>query len=425
MKKILLTTIATTLIATSFTTMAKAKDGFSGNTNIWAWTINVPPLKQAAKIFMKAHPNAHIKITNLGHTALLQKLSAGLMARGKGLPDATLLQDNHFDSFVRIYPRSFVNVGKMGYDKLANLFPTYKANAYKYKSHMYGFPFDGGPAVIFYRRSTFAKAGVKPSQIKTWEDYLKYGKIIKAKTGKFMFGGNDDDTVYRLMIGQYGKGYFDAKGNIDMNSPRSIKALKLIKRMQQAGIIHHRGTGWTPYMRDIASGTISALPQGIWLAGNIEMGAPKTKGDWGVMLLPKNGDGDVAAATQGGSGFLMFQKSKNKQLTYNFLKYYTTTVEAQTLAFKGGLFPSLLKMQKTNVFKESLPFFKGQKIWLVGAKALKIIKTTNFTEDYYYANLESNKLFTGVIFDNKDLLKRLDQTAQTIKARTGRKVNKY
>ncbi len=427
MKKILLTTIATTLIATSIGSVAQAKanDGYSGNINIWAWTINVPPLKTAAKVFMKAHPKAHIKITTVGYDALLEKISAGLMSHGKGLADATLMEDNHFDSYVKIYPNSFVNVGKMGFDKLEKLFPPYKTSTYKYKSHMYGFPFDSGPAVIFYRRSTFAKAGVKPSQIKTWEDYIKYGKIIKAKTGKYMFGGNADDTVYRIMLGQYGKSYYDSKGNIDIKSPYSIKALKLIKRMQKAGILHHRSDGHSPYMRDIATGTVSAMPQGIWLAGNIQANAPKTKGDWGVFPLPVNGDGDVAATSQGGSGFVMFKSSKHKLLTYNFLKFYTTNTQNQLVAFKDGLFPSLLAIKDTKEIAKPVPFFHNQKIWLMGAKSLPLIKGKKVTEDYAYAVTEMHNLYSGVIYNNEDLMKRLERASKAIKARTGRKINQY
>ncbi len=428
MKKILLTTIATTLIATTIggVAQAKANDGYSGNTNIWAWNANIPPLKAAAKLFMKAHPNAHVKITLVGHEALLEKLSVGLIAHGKGLPDATLIPDDHLASFVHIYPSSFVNVGKMGMDKLANLFPKYKVGNVTYKSHMYGFPLDGGPAMVFYRRSIFAKAGVKPSQIKTWDDFFKYGKIIKAKTGKYMLGGSEDDRFYRIMMAQYGKGYFDAKGNIDLRSPQSIHALKLIQKMGHEGILHHRAAGWTPYMRDISTSTIVAIPEGVWLVGSIMVNAPKTKGDWGVFPLPVNGDGDVAACNLGGASFIMFKKSRNKSLTYNFLKYYTTTTEAQLISFKkGGLFPTLQKVYKTKEFNASMPFFKGQNVWKEASKTVNTIKRLNYTSDYYYANMELHKLYTGIVFSDIDVVKRLEKTITSLKARTGRKVNQY
>ncbi len=426
MKKILLTTIATTLLASSFGGMAHASNGFSGSINIWAWNINLPPLQAAAKDFMKAHPQAHIKITQSGHDNIYQKISAGLVARGKGLPDASLIEDDHFDSFVKIYPSSFVNVGKMGMDKFINRFPNYKAKAFTYKSHMYGFPLDGGPAMVFYRRSAFAKAGVKPSQIKTWDDFLKYGKIIKAKTGKYMFGGNDDDGVYRIMVGQYGKGYYDNNGNIDLKSPVSVKVLQRLQNMAKAGILHYRASGWTPSVRDISSGTIVAIPSGVWLRGTIKLGAPKTKGDWGVFPLPVNGDGDVASAAHGGGGFVVFKYSKHQALTYNFLKYYTTTTKAQLGAFKVGLFPTLKTVYKTKEFNAGVPFFKGQKIYMEAAKAVHVVKPINYTEDYYYANIEVGKLLSGVIFTGKgNLIKRLDQAIHTLQARTGRKVNQY
>ncbi len=426
MKKILLTTVASTLIAMTIGGVAQARtsNGYSGSTNVWAWNINVPPLKAAAKAFMKTHPQAHIKITEVGREDLYKKLSTGLMSHGKGLPDATLIEDSNFDSFVKIYPRSFVNVGTMGYDKLANLFPNYKSNSFKYKSHMYGFPFDGGPAMVFYRRSVFAKAGVKPSQIKTWDDFLKYGKIIKAKTGKYMFSGSDN-AIYLVMLGQYGKSYFDTKGNIDLKSPASVKALKMLKKMNDAGILDHCSPGWDPYMRDIASGNLVAIPQGIWLEGNIETVAPKTKGDWGVFPLPINGDGDVSASAQGGSGFVMLNKSKNKTLTYNFLKYFTTAKQSQVTAFKGGLFPTLGKVYKTKEFNAGVPFFKNQHVWAEGAKVIKKIKPVHYTQDYFYGNAEVKKMYSGIMFAHADVMKRLDQATKALKARTGRKINQY
>ncbi len=425
MKKILLTTIASTLIATAFGGVANGK-ALSGNTTIWAWNINIPPLKSAAKEFMQAHPNTHIKISLVGGGDILEKLSIGLIAHGKGLPDALLMQDQHFNSFVGLYPRSFVNVGKMGMDKLANLFPVYKSNAFKYKSHMYGFPFDGGPVLVFYRRDVFAKAGVKPSQIKTWNDFLKYGKIIKAKTGKFMFGGNDDDSVYRIMMEQYGKRYYDKNGNIDLKSPRSIKVLKFLQKMNKAGILHHRAAGWNSFLRELTRGTVAAVPAGAWLEGNIETVAPKSKGKWGVMPLPVNGDGDVGSAAYGGSAFVMLQKSKNKALTYAFLKYFTTELHPQLVAFKEGLFPTLNKVYKTKEFNAGVPFFKGQKVWTEAAKAVKIIRPIDFTNDFHYAELEMGKLQSGVIFaDGGNLMKRLDQAAQALHSRTGRKINEY
>ncbi len=424
MKKILLTTIASTLLATTIGGVAHA-GAFSGTSTIWAWNINVPPLKAVAKSFMKLHPQAHIKIVARGHDDLYEKLSAGLVAHGKGLPDSTLMEDDHFDSFIKIYPSSFVDVGKMGFSKLANLFPAYKIQSASYKSRIYGLPFGIGPAMIFYRRSIFAKAGVKPSQIKTWDDFIKYGKIIKAKTGKYMFSGSDGDGIYRIMAGQYGKGYYDSKGNIDLKNPISVRAWKLIQKMANEGILHHSGAGWDTFMREIATGTIVAIPSGVWLEGNIEIGAPKTKGDWGVFPLPVNGDGDVASAFNGGTSFVMLKKSRNKALTYNFLKYFTTETQSQLVSFKAGLFPTLKKVYKTKEFNAGVPFFHNQKVWLEAAKASNSMKAVNFTEDYYYANLELSKLFSGVIFTGGDLMKRLDQSVHALQARTGRKVHQY
>ena len=398
--------------------------GLSGKINIWLWNINEPPVKSAAKSFMKKHPGTKINVVRVGHSTVRQKISPGLMSRGRGLPDISLMEDDFFDSFVGLYTSQFVNLSKMGFDKHKKDFPSYKWNSVSLKSGIYAFPFDGGPVIVFYRRSVFEKAGVDPKTINNWDDYIEAGKKIKEATGKYMLGASDDDGMYRNLMGQWGTGYFDSKGNIDMNSPKSIQSLSLLDKMNKAGILHKRSPGWDAWLRDLSSGTVVAVPAGAWLEGSIESVAPTTKGDWGVFKLPSN-SGQTKGASQGGSSFVMFKKSKNKKLAYAFMEYFTTNVKNQVTAFKGGLFPTFKPVYKTEEFNKGLDFFAGQKVWKLASETVDDIINVNRTKDYSYARDEGVKAFQSVLINGKGVKESLSTAVKSLKNRTGRKVNKY
>ena len=56
---------------------------------------------------------------------------------------------------------------------------------------MYAMPWDSGPVVMFYRRTSLNKRPAEPHEveelIQTFEDYYEAAKIIKEKTSVYMF----------------------------------------------------------------------------------------------------------------------------------------------------------------------------------------------------------------------------------------------
>lgn len=394
--------------------------------SVWAWNINVPVLNDAAKAYQKQNPDTKISVTDLGRLDVYTKLTTGFQAGGAGLPDISLIEDDRLQAYLGAFRSQFADLSAMGFDSdLNSKFPAYKKDAVSKDGKAYAFPFDSGPAMIFYRRDIFEAAGVDPASIKTWDDFLEAGKKVKASSGSSMFNiSSDDDGPFRVMMNQAGVYYFDQAGDIDFMNPTVISILTKLKEFNDNGIIYTGARGWDGFVQAITNENIVAIPAGGWLAGTIKGQVPDTAGKWAVMELPVS-EGMVAAANQGGSNLALLSSSDSLTSGYNYLKFFTTENSMQKLAFENGLFPSLLTISSEPSFQAADSFFSNETIWTMMSKTLTNIRKVNYTNDYPIAQEEILKAYAEVIFNGADPATELAASAQRLASRTGRKVKQY
>jgi lactose/L-arabinose transport system substrate-binding protein len=394
----------------------------SNELSVWAWNINVPVLEEAAKLFAKDHPGFKLKIQDIANNDMYPKLTTALQAGGQGLPDIVLIEDTHIQGFLNNFPNAFVNLSKKGFDKEADKFPEYKRALVTKDGAMYGFPFDGGPAGVFYRIDYFKKAGVDPNSIETWDDLIEAGKKIKEKTGvDFMtLDMNGDDPLYRLMLNQQGTFYFDKDGNIAFTSEESKRAMAMLKKLKDEGVAKNV-TGWDAWLSGVANGKVAVAISGSWMAGLIEQQAPNDKGKWGVFPLPAFEKGGIRAANYGGSSWTIPTASKNQDLAYEFLKFFSTSNEVQEIAMKHGLFPTLNTVYNSELFTAPDEYFSNQKIWELFANETKEIPAANYTENYAIAKDEAVKAQSEILISNKDIDKALADAKKRLENRLSTK----
>ncbi len=412
--------LAALLFSTSYGSLADEK-----NIDIWAWNINVPVLKKAAQEYEKQYPDVTVNILDIGRQDVYTKINVALQAKGKGLPDAFLVEDEYLAGFLANWPNAFADLSALGYDQYAGDFPQFKKAVTQIDGKFYAMPFDIGPVAVFYRPSYFKQSDVDPLSIETWDDYISAGKKINQATGAYMtITATDDDGFFRILMQQREVGYFDDKGNIDFNNPSVLESLTLIDDMEQQGILYTAGKGWDGFVQSITGSKIVAMPMGAWVAGTIESQAPDQSGDWRVMPLPKDHKGR-RAANIGGSNFAIPAVGDNVDLAYDFMEFFTTNIANQVEAFKGGLYPSYLPIYKEPSFKEGVAFFGDQPIWADIAKTVPDIPGATYTIDYAIAREEGNKTVAEAITSDKNPSTILSNTAKRIKNQTGRKINKY
>ncbi|MGA9290837.1 MAG: sugar ABC transporter substrate-binding protein [Anaerobacillus sp.] len=364
----------------------------SNKVTAWAWNINVPVLEEAAAKFKEENPDFELEVVEMGTDDVYSKLTTGLQAGGKGLPDIVLVEDDRVQGYMNAFPDAFVNVSDKGFDDMKDSFPSYKTELVSKDGAMYGFPFDGGPTGVFYRTDIFEEAGVNAEDIKTWDDYIEAGKTIKEKTDKAMIGLdlNGDDGLYRMMLNQQGTFYFDDEKNVALTSKESKKAMEVHQTLNEEGLVKET-VGWDAWISAMTSGDVATAPSGAWLYGSITQQGKDTSGKWGLIELPAFEEGGNRASNLGGSNYMIPSASDNQDLAYDFMEFFSTNKDVQLTAMEGGLFPSLNTIYDNEAFTKEVEFFNNQPIWSLLAGEMDSIPSVNYTGDYAVAKDEAVK----------------------------------
>ena len=96
----------------------------------------------------------------------------------------------------------------------------------------YALCFHVGATVMYYNMDIMKAAGVNIDKIDTWDDYVKAGQQVVAKTGKPMTTLEiTDQWSFWPLIAQQKSDYFDKNGNVWLDNPTNIKTLQFMQDM--------------------------------------------------------------------------------------------------------------------------------------------------------------------------------------------------
>ncbi|MDN3020212.1 sugar ABC transporter substrate-binding protein [Paenibacillus sp. BSR1-1] len=378
----------------------------AGTITVWGWDVAAATMKAAVKDFQKKYPDVKVKVEDFNSSDLYDKLTVGLAARGSGLPDVVLMEDERIPGYLHQFPEGFLKLNKLGYDKYKDSFNPAKVAAVQNKEGDFiAAPWDIGPAGVFYRVDYFEKAHVDPNSIQTWDDYIEAGKKIKAATGAQMLPIDipNYDGVFQMMMQQQGLSYFDKDGKITLGSKEAIRAMEVIKKLHDADLILNN-KGWDGIVTATVNGSVATVPYGVWYAGSIMDQAPDLKGKWDVFYLPSFEKGGTRFANVGGSSLLVPSTSKNQSAAYAFVEFFTTDQTSQLLGFeKYGLFPSLKETYSAPQFTANSEYFHNSPIFKKFADIVDQIPKINVNEHLAKASALTSNAQAAILLENKSV----------------------
>ncbi|NLH36668.1 MAG: extracellular solute-binding protein, partial [Thermotogaceae bacterium] len=290
---------------------------------IWAWdpNFNIAIMQEAAARYQKINPDVEFEIVSMAKADVEQKLNTILASGVKtALPEIVLIEDYNAQKYLQSYPGSFADLTKQfSYSEFA----PYKVKLMTLNNKVYGVPFDSGVTGWFYRRDYLEQAGFNSSDLEniTWDRFIEIGKVVKAKTGKYMIAADPyDGGLMRTLLQSAGTWYFDSNGKPYIaNNPVLKEAVKLYKEIRDSGIAKEV-SGWNEWVGSFNNGDSASVITGVWIVGSIK--AEKSQsGKWAVTSVPRmNIKGAVNASNLGGSSWYVLQNSKNKDVAIDFLK---------------------------------------------------------------------------------------------------------
>ncbi|PAQ06153.1 ABC transporter substrate-binding protein [Mesorhizobium temperatum] len=339
----------------------------SGEITIWSWNVAASSLKATIEGFNKQFPDIKVTVQDLGNNPTYDKSIAGCAAGGEGLPDIVTIENGEAENYWSQFPDCFVDLHTLGYTAEDQAkFPDFKRTELEVEDKAYAMPWDSGPVAMYYRRDFYEKAGVDPTSIKTWDDFIAAGKKIQeANPGVKMTNAdfNGDSEFFRMIANEQGCAYFAADGqSITVNQPACVASMTKIKEMNDAGII--TSADWSTKITNNTAGTVATQMYGGWYEGTIRTESPDGSGKWGVYLMPSLTADGPRAANLGGSSLAITSVSNNKEAAYAYLKYSLATNEGQIAMLKGfGLVPSLISALDDPYVSEGQPYWGGQAVW--------------------------------------------------------------
>ncbi len=320
--------------------------------------------KQRAVEYQKqVNPNFSLTTSVRPYVAHHQKLLTVLQT-GIGAPDLADVEQGQFGAFLHgTVPFAPLEGRLTSGHFLGSLVPSREA-LYTWQGHIYGVEHALCPVVLYYRADYFAQYGIKPTDLKTWDDFIAAGLKLQAHN-IYMTPIPGWDVLLR----QRGSDLFDAKGNLTADSPLSIATLQWCVDLAFKHKIAKAPAGLdattAPFFTELSKGTYATVVGADWYAGFLEDNAAHLSGKWRAMPLPVWSDDRAKRQTScaGGTGLCIPVTTSKQDLAWDFLRFCLLTSQGEVEQYSlVGLYPPFVPAWKDSALQAPVPYFGGQRV---------------------------------------------------------------
>jgi raffinose/stachyose/melibiose transport system substrate-binding protein len=322
--------------------------------------------QEAADQYEKAHPGVKIQFDYLENEAFKAKLP-------------TLLQSKDRPSLFHSWGGGVMNeqvaagickdiTQAVKADGFADTFYPAGVQNFTIDGKIYGLPNDVGPIVFWYNKELCAKAGVDPTQIHEWDDFIEAVKKLQAAgITPISAGGKDKWPLHfypamllMRILGKEGLTDVCAGKNGGFGNPDAVKAFQLYKELAalqpfQKGFL---AATYPDAAANFHDGKAAFHLMGVWdlTEGRSDAadgkGLPDEKIGWFFFPEVKGGKGKANDIFASVDGWLVTSDAPKE--TVDFLKVWLGK-EIQTKLAAAGLF---IPMVKGTAEAIQSPFFK-------------------------------------------------------------------
>ena len=309
---------STALAASGFAALpigaVRAQDD-SVSINLWGFANNRDEWMQnlVEEIWSDVHPNVEVELSLTPYSDLWPKLQAAFVA-GAGIPDMVDIEISAMGQFVReAGSEPFAALNDLVGDQLADLSIPSATKPWTVRGNIYGIGNEVNPVLLYYRHDVFDELGLDIDAPGSWEEFVSLlgGGAMEAGHGLFAIATQSWADFY-VQFHQAGGEFFDADGNVQLNSDLAVEILSWQKEQLDSGVYVDRGTGDAHYalMNEGAFITVWGAP---WYQGFMKQNAPELEGKWKMRFLPVWDENSYLTVPRGGTGMGITAASENKE----------------------------------------------------------------------------------------------------------------
>ncbi|MFJ9793149.1 ABC transporter substrate-binding protein [Streptomyces globosus] len=402
-----------------------------GRITVWSWQGPAAELKALVPEFNKAYPGIEVTVEDIGNPAIWDKITTGLAAGGQGLADVLHIGVDYLPGYVERFPGGLADLAPLGATAHRGAFaPGLWETVSPDGKRVDALPWEANSAGFHYRADLFEQAGLDAEALQTWDEAVDAGRQLKARTGAFLLGIDkpasqaDAANFFQMLLQLQGAFYFDAEGRIALGSPEAVKAMTLVKTLNDAGLVGDLAGGWNALMASLKQGNTAVYPWPTWFGGIIEEQVPEQSGKWRVRLPPAVRRGGSTAATVNSTHLAVAGSSRHRAAAWSFVEFALTRPASQVRIHRGkGIAPALMAAYDDAVFHEPSAFFGGLRKGEVFLAALKAPQPAfHYTADYARALKLVADAQSKVLLKGAAPAEVLREAADRLAQQTGRKV---
>ncbi|MEU3572874.1 extracellular solute-binding protein [Kitasatospora sp. NPDC036755] len=408
---------------------ATGGDADTGTITVWSWATAADALRGIVPAFEKDNPGIKVDVQDIGEPAIWDKITVGLAAGGQGLGDVLHIGCDYLPGYQEKFPGGLADLSALGADAYKDKFAKGLWPVVTGKDgHAYALPWEVNALGFFYRKDYFDKAGIDPETFATWDDLLAVADRFKAANpGVALIGVNraanptpDLDFLQGLMQLQ-GAFYFDLNGRITVASEPAVRALTIIKKLDEAGLIGDTPgvQSWPPVMK---SGKLGAAAMPTWVAHYLEKKFPDQSGNWRLTKPPAVTPGGKRTALVNSTHLAVAASSPRRRAAWKFVEYaLTRPASVNTMFNAGGVFPALTEAYGDPMYAAPSDFYGGQAVLRTFTDlANEGGDPTNYSGDYARALKLVSDAQTKVFLKGADPAAVLQDAAKQLAQQTGR-----
>lgn len=278
-----------------------------------------------------ANPDRQIKlnVTVMPYDDMHNKLSIAVQT-GVGAPDIADIELGKFPDFL---------AGEPQLEPLNDVAEPYKGTVvqsqldlYAKEGKIYGLSTHVGATVAFYNTEILDEAGVDYKSIVTWDDFKKAGIQVYEKTGKYM-GTADTSAIWQasLLLAQQESDLTDADGKPQVNSPEMVRAMTMLKDLQDNNVISTIAGGQPDTEEaygEFNSGNYVTAFMPLWQMSRYTNYMKDLSGKIAIAPLPVLEKGMHRSYGGGGTGTVVTKTAKDIQLAKDFIAYAKLSLDA-------------------------------------------------------------------------------------------------
>lgn len=359
---------------------------------VWSWDSTLP---RTVKGFEAKNPNIKVKVTNAGTNKDEYNALSNAIEAGSGAPDIAQIEYYALPEYV--IRGHLENLSDLGASDFKDFYTPGTWSSVNINDGVYALPMDSGPMAWFYNKGVFDKAGVDPTQVRTWDDFYEAAKKIRA-VDSYITSDSGDAGFFDSMTWLAGATPFETSKDggtvtINLTGDKNVKTFTdFWQKLLDEGLLDTKTAGWSEdWFKGMVDGSIASLFTGAWMPANLANSAADGAGKWRVTQMP-TADGSTTNSENGGSSLAVLASTKKADAAYQFIEY-ANHGDGVATRVAGGAFPADKASMESDSFKntttvknadgEDVDYFGGQKYNEVLAQAAE-----NVSSDYQFLPYE-------------------------------------